>query len=96
MRSAFGGVDDTGDMVTPVRLLLVAVLALAAMGLVANSALMSRARIEPGCSIVHGGSGPDLQACHAGWFKGFPNLMTKGCTAVGVTAKLQYWSCPAA
>lgn len=83
-------------MVVPVRLLLVAVLALAGMGVFADRALMTRVRIDPGCNLVHVGGGPDLEACHAGWFKGFPNLLAKGCTAVGVTAKLQYWSCPAA
>jgi hypothetical protein len=82
------------DMVVPVRLLLVAVLALASMGVLANSALMERARVEPGCSTVQADGGPALEACHKGWFKGYPNLMNKGCTAVGVSAKLQYWSCP--
>ena len=81
-------------MVVPVRLLLVAVLALSGMAVVANSALMTRARVEPGCTVVDVGSGPDLEACHRGWFKGFPNLMGNGCTAVGVSASLQYWSCP--
>jgi hypothetical protein len=83
-------------MVIQIRLLLVAVLALMGMAVAANSALMTRARVEPGCTIVHMGKGPALEACHAGWFKGYPNLLSKGCTAVGVTAKLQYWSCPRA
>lgn len=81
-------------MAVPVRLLLVAVLALCGSAVAANSALMTRAHLGAGCSSVHVGKGPALQACHAGWFKGYPNLMGKGCTAVGVTAKLQYWSCP--
>ena len=83
-------------MVIHVRLLLVALLALSGMGIVANSTLMTRAHVQPGCSIVRMGQGPSLEACHAGWFKGYPNLMSKGCTAVGVTSKLQYWSCPQA
>jgi hypothetical protein len=81
-------------MVVPLRLLLVAVLALSAMGIVANGALMTRARVQPGCTVVHDGNGPDLKACHTGWFKGFPNLLKQGCIAVGVTTRLQYWSCP--
>jgi hypothetical protein len=82
-------------MAVPVRLLLAAVLALSAMGIVANSALMTRAGVKPGCSVVNDGNGgPELQACHAGWFKGSPNLVSKGCTAVGVATSVQYWSCP--
>ena len=85
----------TCDMAVTVRLLVVAALALAGMGVAANATLMSRAHIEPGCSMVHASSGGSaLEACHAGWFKGYPNLVGKGCTAVGVTPKLQYWSCP--
>lgn len=81
-------------MVVPVRFLLIAVLVFAAMGLVANGALLTRARVNAGCTTMNDGAGPALRACHRGWFKGYPNLMDKGCTAVGVTAKLQYWSCP--
>jgi hypothetical protein len=81
-------------MTIPVRLLLIAVLAFGAMGAFANTALMTRARVQPGCTTVRSASGAALEACHAGWFKGFPNLLDKGCTAVGVAAKLQYWSCP--
>ena len=83
-------------MVVHARLLLVAVLALTGMALFTNSALVARAHLQPSCSTVQSAShGPALQACHKGWFKGFPNLMSKGCTAVGVTTQLQYWSCPA-
>lgn len=82
-------------MVVPVRLLLVAVLAFSGMAVFANSALMTRAQVQPGCATTHVTAGPALEACHKGWFKGFPNLMSKGCTAVGVTSKLEYWSCPA-
>jgi hypothetical protein len=81
-------------MVVPFRLLLVAVTAVCGMAVFANSALMTRAQVKPGCTLVRDNSGPALQACHAGWFKGYPNLLAKGCTAVGVAAKLQYWSCP--
>jgi hypothetical protein len=81
-------------MVVPVRLLLIAVLALSGMAIFANSALLARARIDAGCSTVRSEGGEVLQACHAGWFKGYPNLMAKGCTAVGAAARLQYWSCP--
>lgn len=81
-------------MVVPVRLLLIAALALTGMGVAANSALMTRARVEPGCTTVKLNSGPSLEACHRGWFKGYPSLVSKGCTAVGVTTTLQYWSCP--
>ena len=80
-------------MVVPVRLLLIAVLALSGMAVVANGALMTRARVEPGCTTVRMSDGPSLVACHRGWFKGYPSLVAKGCTAVGVTASLQYWSC---
>lgn len=83
-------------MVIQLRLVLIAVLALLGMATAANSALMTRARVQPGCKTVHVGKGPALEACHAGWFNGYPNLMHKGCTAVGVTVKLQYWSCPKA
>jgi hypothetical protein len=81
-------------MVVPIRLLLVAVFGLCAMGMLANAALLRRAGISPGCSIVHQGAGPTLETCHAGWFKGYPNLLARGCTSVGVTAKQQFWSCP--
>jgi hypothetical protein len=81
-------------MVVPVRLLLVAVLALSGIAVAANSALMTRARVDAGCKAVQMSGGPTLEACHRGWFKGYPNLVSKGCTAVGETAKLQYWSCP--
>ena len=73
-------------MVVPLRLVLVAVVAFMAMAVTANSALMTRARLQPGCTVVHDGNGPALQACHKGWFKGFPNLMGKGCTAVGTSS----------
>lgn len=79
-------------MVVHLRLLLVAVLAVTGMAVVANSALMTRAGLDAGCSVERQGT-PVLEACHAGWFKGYPNLMTRGCTSVGVTTKLQYWSC---
>ena len=81
-------------MAVPVRLLLVAVLALSAMTMFTNSALMTRARVKPGCTTVRSDEGATLEACHAGWFKSYPNLLDKGCTAVGAAAKLQYWSCP--
>jgi hypothetical protein len=82
-------------MVVHARLLLVAVLALTGMAVFTNSALVAHAQLQPSCNTVHAASGnATLEACHKGWFKGFPNLMNKGCTAVGVTAKLQYWSCP--
>jgi hypothetical protein len=82
-------------MSVPVRLALVAVVALCGTAVVANRALMTRAGVSPGCSIVRTGQGPELEACHAGWFKGYPSLVQRGCTSVGVTPKLQYWSCPA-
>ena len=81
-------------MVVPARLLLVAVLALCGMAVFANSALLTRARVQPGCGSVRTEHGDVLEACHAGWFKGYPNLMAKGCTAVGAATGVQYWSCP--
>lgn len=81
-------------MVVPVRLVLLAVLAFSGMAVFANSALLARAQLQPGCTTVHVAAGPAVEACHKGWFKGYPDLMSKGCTAVGVTPKLQYWSCP--
>jgi hypothetical protein len=77
-----------------VRIALFAGLALATMGVIANGALLQRAGVNAGCSVTRSTSALQLESCHRGWFKGFPNLSARGCTSVSVTANRQYWSCP--
>jgi hypothetical protein len=77
-----------------VRIALFAGLALSVMGVIANGTLLRRAGINAGCSVVRSTSALQLESCHKGWFKGFPNLTARGCTSVSVTANRQFWSCP--
>jgi hypothetical protein len=76
------------------RVALVTGLALTLMAVIANGTLLKRAGISPGCAVVRTQGALAVESCHAGWFKGFPNLSARGCTTISVTAKQQYWSCP--
>jgi hypothetical protein len=82
-------------MVVSVRLLVAAALAFCAMGLAANHAFLERVHARPGCSSVSTTGGSVLESCHAGWFKGAPDLTARRCTPVGLTGRVDYWSCPA-
>jgi hypothetical protein len=80
-------------MVVQLRLALVTVAALCSVGMFGT--LMTRAHAaSAGCSVVHLAGEPALIGCHKGWFEGYPNMLKKGCTAVGVSAGRQLWSCP--
>jgi hypothetical protein len=76
------------------RVALVTGLAISVMALIANGTLLRRVGATAGCSVVRTTDAIALESCHAGWFKGFPNLTARGCTSVSVTAKQQYWNCP--
>lgn len=81
-------------MVVHLRLILLAALALCIMGFVATASMASSRVWSSGCSAVKVDSGPALQSCHRSLFGGYPNLLKKGCTAVGVRGENQLWSCP--
>jgi hypothetical protein len=76
------------------RVVLATGLAVSLMGVIANGAILQRVGAKSGCSVVRSTSALQLESCHAGWFKGFPNLASRGCMSVSVTAKQQYWNCP--
>ena len=85
-----------------VRVVLATGLAIALMAALANGAVLRRAGVTSSCSIVHAGAaGAQLvESCRAGWLDGFPNLSSRGCSTITVSARLsargreQYWSCP--
>lgn len=81
-------------MVVHLRLTLLAVLALCMMGFVATTSMASSRLWSSGCSLAKVDSGPPLTSCHRGLLAGYPNLMSRGCKAVGVQGKNQLWSCP--
>lgn len=81
-------------MVIHLRFVLVAAAVLCAMGMFATT-LLARASASAGCSPVQYDSGPALIGCHRGLFTGYPNLLHKGCKAVGVSGNKQLWACPA-
>jgi len=76
------------------RIVLVTGLALSLMGVVANGSLLRTVGASAGCSVVRTTNQLRLESCHAGWFKGLPNLTTHGCTLVSTAGKQEYWSCP--
>ena len=80
-------------MVIQLRLVLTAAAVLCAMGMFASTWL-ARANASAGCSPVHVDSGPALLGCHRGLVGGYPNLLKKGCKAVGMHGHDQLWSCP--
>ena len=77
------------------RIVVVTGLAISLMGTVANGTILGRLGVTAGCSSARTGSSLMLESCHAGWFKGYPNLTSRGCTSTGLTGRTQYWSCPA-
>jgi hypothetical protein len=80
-----------------IRIVLVTVLALAAMGAISNAALLRRAGVKASCTVVRQPvRGPALESCHGGWLGGMPNLTKQGCIELSATGKQAYWSCPAA
>jgi hypothetical protein len=81
-------------MVIQLRLVLLAALALTAMGFVATASMASSRVWTSGCSSVRVDAGPPLTSCHSGLFAGYPNMLKHGCTAVGMQAKNELWSCP--
>ena len=76
------------------RVALATGVAISLMGAIANGTLLKRAGVSAGCSVVRTQGALAVESCHAGWFKGFPNLSARGCTTISVKAKQQYWSCP--
>ena len=76
------------------RIVLVTGLALSLMAAIANGSLLRRIGASAGCSVVRSTGHVQLERCHAGWFKGVPNLAAHGCTLVSTTGKQAYWSCP--
>jgi hypothetical protein len=79
-------------MVVSLRVVLVLVLALTAMGLATSdgSRVLTSLHAKAGCNVVSLDNG-ELATCHKGWWKKAPNLQPLGCNAVGVNV----WSCPA-
>ena len=77
------------------RVMLVTGVAVSLMSAVANGSFLGRLGVTAGCSSVRATGSLLLESCHAGWFKGYPNLSAKGCTSTGITGRTQYWSCPA-
>jgi hypothetical protein len=98
--TARGGANDNGACCFPkggrvvLRVALITGFALATMGVIANGTLLQRVGVNAGCSVTRSTGALQLESCHKGWFKGFPNLSARGCTSVSVTANRQYWSCP--
>lgn len=82
------------EMVLQLRIVLLAALAVCAAGFVATASMASSRVWSSGCSSVHVDAGPPLTSCHRSIFAGYPNLMKRGCTAVGTRGANQLWSCP--
>jgi hypothetical protein len=81
-------------MIIHLRVALLAALALCMAGFGMTLSLARAGALQSGCSSVRIDSGPPLTSCHRGLLGSYPNLMSRGCTAVGVTARAQLWSCP--
>jgi hypothetical protein len=76
------------------RIAIVTGLALSLMAGIANGTLLRRLGASAGCSVVRSTGSLQLESCHAGWFKGVPNLSAHGCSLVSTAGKETYWSCP--
>jgi hypothetical protein len=81
-------------MVIQLRVILLAALVVCAAGFVATASMASSRIWQAGCSSIRIDAGPPLESCHRGLLAGYPNMMKRGCTAVGMRGKNQLWSCP--
>jgi hypothetical protein len=78
------------------RVIVVAVIVLAAMLLAKDGRLMRKADLTGSCRTVStAADGSQVIACRDGKLEGAPTLTSHGCTASGQTGTLQYWRCSA-
>ena len=68
----------------------------ALMVVIKDGRVLRTAGLTGSCSVVQTFSdSSQLAACRPGKLKGRPDLSHLGCRAVGISARLGYWSCPA-
>ena len=78
------------------RIIAVAALALAIMGVVKDGRVLRSTGLTGSCiALQRTSDGSQFQACRAGRFSGAPNLAPAGCTPAGIAGPLVYWKCPA-
>jgi hypothetical protein len=74
----------------------VAVCIFALMLVIKDGRVLRTAGLTGSCSVVETFSNSsELAACRAGKLEGPPNLSQRGCRSVGLSAKVEYWGCPA-
>jgi hypothetical protein len=68
----------------------------ALMVVIKDGRVLRTAGLTGSCSVVQTFSdSSELAACRSGRLEGRPDLSQRGCRAVGSSAALGYWSCPA-
>ena len=79
------------------KILLAALLIVAAMVAIKNGRVLRDAGLTGSCDSIARpvGQTGTWKVCKRGRLEGRPDLSRQGCTAEGVAGKLQYWRCPA-
>ena len=79
------------------RVLIVAVVAVAAMVAVKDGRVLRSSGLTGSCSLVQvAPDGTSWNRCVSGKLEGRPDLTNKSCTSEGVDGKYELWHCPAA
>jgi hypothetical protein len=78
------------------RIVLAALVVVAAMAVVKDGRVLHVAGLTGSCSVVQSTpGGAQLEACRAGRLEGMPDLTRQGCTDMGTVTGRRYWRCPA-
>ena len=80
------------------RIILVAALISAALGLAKQERVFARSGIVHDCYAIATPVGEDgfWVACKEGWLDGYPNLAIYSCERQGRSKEQEFWQCPVA